>query len=66
MCPGCGIVYCIQTLSAQMVSQNNTLLESCATFFIRLTTLNNCNIDKDLLLNLNLYPLTAQLILLLL
>ena len=32
-----------------MVNRNNTSYESCTSFFIRLTTLNDGNIDKDLL-----------------
>ena len=36
--------------TGQLINQNNTPYESCASFFIKLTTLNDGNIDKDLLL----------------
>ena len=50
MCHGCGIMHCIQTLSAQMVNGSNSSYENCTSFFIRLTALNDEKIDKDLLL----------------
>ena len=36
--------------NGQSINQNNTPYESCTSFFIKLTTLNDGNIDKDLLL----------------
>ena len=59
--PYCGITYYIRALSAQTVNRKNTPCECCASFFIKLTTLNDEMIDKDLLLNLNLYQVTYGL-----
>ena len=36
--------------NGQLIDQNNTPYESCTSFFIKLTTLNDGNIDEDLLL----------------
>ena len=41
--------------------EKNTPCESCTSSFIKLTTLNDEMIDKDLLLNLNLYQVTYGL-----
>ena len=47
--------------NGQLVDQENTPCESGTSFFIKLTTLNDEMIDKDLLLNLNLYQVTYGL-----
>ena len=36
--------------NGQSIDRNNTPYESCASIFIKLTTLNDGNTDKDLLL----------------